>query len=131
MPAYAGPSIERENDLASLANQAAIEIDGLIQGNAVELDAVHRLAAKISAAVTDVVEPGSPSSLLDVRTAVVVNKAISEATGPKNNTLDDLLRRAKEVTATLLTLKQGAAVPPERIAELKQLRNFCVSLSRH
>ena len=118
-----------ENDLPSLANQAAIELDTMVLGGPVRLEAVRQLASQISRTVTDVNDPGSPSSLLNVRTAVLVNRAIGEAAvGPANSTLDELLKRTKEVTGALLALDQVHHVSA---AELARLRNFCVALSRH
>ena len=70
---------------------------------------------KISQSVTDVVDPGSPSSLLNMRTAVLLNRAIGDAAvGPSNGSLDELLKNAKDLTTTLLALDPAAAGQPSR-----------------
>lgn len=118
-----------ENDLPSLANRAAIELDNLTIGRSVSLDAIQSLAIRISQSVTDVADPGSPSSLLNVRTAVLLNRAFGEATpGVTGQTLDELLKNARELTSALTTINLTTAA--ERLDEVRRLRNFCVALSR-
>src|SRR5437879_13145023 len=116
--AYDSAARALESDLPSLANQAAIELDNLVLKRPVQLDAVRRLASRISEAVVNVAEPGSPSSLLDVRTAVVINKAIVESTGPLNQTLAALLEKTKELTDKLLALDTDEMNAPEPAVEL-------------
>jgi hypothetical protein len=120
-----------ENDLPSVANHAAIELDNMLLERPGGLDSVRTLASRISDAVGNVQEPASASSLLDVGTAVVLNRAMGDSTGPTNRTLQDLVEKTKELARKLLTLKRDEITAPEHKAELELLRLFCVSLSQH
>ena len=109
-----------EEDLTSLACQAAVELDNLILHRPTQLHAVHKLATTIRDVVS-VPEPSQPSSLLDPTTAVALHKAIG---GLK--TLEQLLEHVRDVTTRL-----GKASPTGGAQDWKQLRDFCLALSQH
>ena len=123
---------ELETDLASLANQAAIDVDNLVLGrDPVSLDGVARLSAFLAESVTRFDEPHLSPSGLNPATAVVLHLAINDSSFDHVTKLNELLARAKQITGLFDNL---AANPMEFLREhldiLKQIRLFCLALSR-
>jgi hypothetical protein len=122
---------ELENDLASVAAQAALELDHHALGRPIGFAATQRLVDLISNAVTDVAQPESPNSLLNPATAVALGKAIDDAVHAGQITttrLEDLIVQAAQFKNRLAAVvgNPGQATS----AEKKALRDFCVALSR-
>jgi hypothetical protein len=115
--------LELEMDLASLASQAAIDLDDLLLGRRKELTAVKVLAEKIAASLP-------LGQTMDATTAVAVQRALIETPGlPQTTTVNELVNSAAELTARLSKLV-AKPEPKENPDEVKQLRSFCVALSR-
>ncbi len=118
--------LELDSDLASLASQAAIELDNVLLERAGGLSAVGRLAQMIYATV-----PAEETSwqihYLDIGNTIAVNRAVATLTGSSTGTqLRQLLERARDIAARLSALPEHE----ERHVELKDLRAFCLELSR-
>jgi len=77
-PETSNTLLDLESDLASLACQAAIELDNLLIRGKCEHDAIRRLADALSLIVASGGESASPASLLKPATAVVLNRAFCE-----------------------------------------------------
>jgi hypothetical protein len=122
---------ELENDLPSIAAQAALELDHLSLGRPIGFSATQRLVELISHAVTDVPEPTSPSSLLNPSTAVALGKAIDEtlyAGQARTSRLPELIKQAGRFKDRLAAVVQDPSAATA--AEKEELRNVCVALSR-
>jgi hypothetical protein len=122
-----------ESDLASLACQAAIELDNLILDRPTTFDSVRRLIATIAESVPDSARAFSPSSLLDPTAVLVLNRAIGDAVpGVAPNRVDELVRHA----ARMIQQLSDMIANPEhsrasRLSELKQMRLLCLAVSKH
>ena len=115
--------LELEMDLASLASQAAIELDDLLLGRRKDLTAVGVLVDKIAAGLPE----GKP---LDATTVVAVQRALIDTPGSKQTTtVSELQSSAAEMTARLSGLITESDVKAPNL--LEQLRSFCVALSKH
>jgi hypothetical protein len=115
--------LELEMDLASLASQAAIELDDLLLGRRKDLTAVGVLVDKIAAGLPQ----GKP---LDATTVVAVQRALIDTPGSKQTTtVSELQSSAAEMTARLSGLITESDVKAPNL--LEQLRSFCVALSKH
>ena len=115
--------LELEMDLASLASQAAIELDDLLLGRRKDLTAVGVLIDKIAACLPQ----GKP---LDATTVVAVQRALIDTPGSKQTTtVSELQSSAAEMTARLSGLITESDVNAPNLVE--QLRSFCVALSKH
>jgi hypothetical protein len=119
--------------LAWVACQAATELDNLLLGRAVSIDAVKGLSSALSASVAVGTGAAAPASLIDPTTTVVLTRALRDSdpqlTG-KN--LDDLVR----VTVHLVDQLRQAAEPAnarttDDLNTLRGLRAFCLAVSRH
>lgn len=113
---------EMESDLPSLACQAAIELDNLVIGRPVQLEAVRRLAAHIS-------PPISGASSPDLTTLMVIRHAIDDGDGMCTplSTVDQLRQEASKIGESLHNLLATDRHDPET---LKKMRTFCLVLSR-
>ncbi len=122
-----------ESDLASLACQAAIELDNLVLGRATTFPSVGRLVAAIAESVPEDDDPGSPSSSLDATAALALNRAISEVIpGSAPTHVTDLVRRVAGITQQLSELVSNPGHSRvNRASELKQMRSLCLALSKH
>ncbi len=122
-----------ENDLPSLACQAAIELDNLILGYSTDLEAVRRLISYISGSFTTVSDLSTGVSALDATTAVLIRRALhdSELARAVPN-LEELVIQAKDVTSRLQRLvDEPRALKEYARAELGPMRSFCLTLSKH
>jgi hypothetical protein len=115
--------LELEMDLASLASQAAIELDDLLLGRRKDLTAVGVLVDKIAAGLPE----GKP---LDATTVVAIQRALIDTPGSKQTTtVSELQSSAAEMTARLSGLITEEDVKGSDV--LERLRSFCVALSKH
>jgi hypothetical protein len=115
--------LELEMDLASLASQAAIELDDLLLGRRKDLTAVGVLVDKIAAGLPE----GKP---LDATTVVAIQRALIDTPGSKQTTtVSELQSSAAEMTARLSGLITEEDVKGSDV--LVRLRSFCVALSKH
>ena len=120
------PPRTASEDFASKATFASVQLDNLILGRSESLSKVAELAVALER-VTDLLEPSSPSSLLDPTTAVVMNRAISAWSEAPLKTLNDLFSQAREIAIRLRNAAANSAtVSPD---ELRSLRTFCVKLA--
>jgi len=113
---------ELEGDFPSLSSIAAIELDNLILKKSTNLEGVKRLAAKISNSLS--MTSNDPTAI------VVMDMAMtdSQLSSPLE-TVDQLVEKAEEIIGRL---KQIMAKPQKtNITELKTMRNFCITLSKH
>ena len=116
--------LELEMDLASLASQAAIDLDDLLLGRRKELNAVRVLAKQIATNLPS-------GQAMDPTTAVAVQRALIETPGlPQSTTVSELLTSAAKLTSRLSELV-GKQEPTDNVDEVKQLRSFCLALSRN
>jgi hypothetical protein len=118
---------EMECDLASIASQAAIELDNLMLGRMTDLFAAERLADILANSI-NVDMAGSPESQLNPTTAVAVNLAIADAN--KQNQFTQLADLLNEVGKLTDVLSQPNTIKNAESNELKKLRNFCLALSK-
>ena len=125
--------IELENDLPSIACQAAIELDDLILGRDQSSESIRRLIDRLSEAIPTSGRTTTSGYLVDPTAAVVVNRAISEAglVQPASK-FAELVRDTEELTEQL----RQVVANPESVRDagqdsLRKLRTFCVALSRH
>ncbi len=123
--------LDLESDLASLACQAAIELDNLLLGGNGGREAVRRLADALSHIVASGGEAASPASLLKPATAVVLNRAFGERHVAGLSSIDDLVKSAGDIAGQL----RAVAANPEDplLAAPEQIRNMratCLAVSR-
>lgn len=118
-------------DLASLACQAALEFDNLILKRSSQLNAASELFAQIRQRVTDVAQPASASSLLDPTTAVVLNRAVKDVSGPTDGQLEQLLVQIREMSEIVTGLTTADPSAEKNVVQLGKLRTFCLAVSRH
>jgi len=116
---------DMDEDLPSLASHAAIELDDLIRNRRTSVDAIQRLATVLSESVIRIARRRSSS--LNPTTAVVVNRAISEATGARGESLSDIVVSTDRIAKLL----RGAKNTKRRREQLEQLQAFCLALARH
>ena len=126
---------ESEVDLATVACDAAIELDNLIIGKSTNLKAVNRLIEEIKnvgeLSQTEA-ERGFPLANLSPATAVDLNNAIavSEISDLKANLFD----LSKETKRIVENLRKVVKDPQEAIRQdqvgVGKLKSFCLALSR-
>ncbi len=125
--------IALENDLASIACQAAIELDDLILRRGQSSESIRRLLNRLSESISTSEGTKVAGFLIDPTAAVVVNRAISEAGSVQPACkFEQLVRNTEGLTEQL-----GKVVAnPESFRDadedsLRKLRTFCLALSRH
>lgn len=118
-------------DLASVACQAATELDDLILKKQVSLDAVRRLTDQLSAKVVSGAV-GGPVNLVDPTTTVVISRALRDSEGSDPNYLQDVASVARRVISQMGELPNATA-DESRTADavLNMLRSFCLAVSKH
>jgi hypothetical protein len=120
---------ELENDLASVAAQAALELDHLSLGRPIGFSGTQRLIELIGTNLPEVAEPVAPNSLFSPATAVALGKAFDEALGQAPTTrVAELVPQAASFKARLAAVVAKPTEVPK--AEQEALRNVCVALSR-
>lgn len=120
----ANTPLELEMDLGSLASQAAIQLDDLLLGRSQQLGALRVLADKI-------IEGLPQDEPLDAATVVAVQRALVDTAGSvPSKTVSELQVRAAELSRKFLEIV-GNTSQATMEQDLRQLRSFCVALSRH
>jgi hypothetical protein len=122
---------ELESDLASVAVNAATELDNFALGRSERLDEVQRLAERLSESFEGIEQPSSPQSLIDPTEVVVMHRAIQDsALHSKMTTVDELVREAGKVVERLNRIVKDPEVAGTDVQEVKQIRDFCLALSK-
>jgi len=129
---------EMEGDLPSLACRAAIALDKLMQREQTDLDVVKRLVkmlgnyVKYSESGAPVPANGTgPSPLVTPKTLVIMKQAMYDSALAQNLTrVTQVREQVFEVASRLGKLVQEPPVSDNDNEELKQLRSFCLALSR-
>jgi hypothetical protein len=114
-----------DEDLSFLATQAALELDMLMEGKEIELDAVPRLSIVMNGSFEPVQSEGR-GSFLDPATATIVNTAFTDSKLAKSETVDELVKKALELAAALASQVH----PDQRNGELADIKRFCLALAR-
>lgn len=120
-----------QEDLPSLACDAAIELDNLRRGHSTQLRAIRQLAAKVQNSMTEIQDAASPSSLFNPTAAVVMSGAISDSQGTQPiRGLDELMGATRKVKDQLDKLLKTS--PPSSVdaVELREIQGFCLALSK-
>ena len=113
-------------DLPTLALEAAIDIDKLLSNKTQNLTAMKRLAEQLKDSIQVGIADGPPRSLMDPATLNVLGEAIAEVMKSESlHRIEDFLGKAARI-AELLSIES----PTDNQDELKQVRNFCLALSR-
>ena len=120
-------------DLASLACDAAIELDNLILGRSEALDAVHRLATTISEVLSSTAQTSAQIAWLDPTTVVVMKRAIDDSIAPKTpvTTVPELVQEANKIKKRLIGLEGNtSSLKLQDMKDIEQMRAFCLALSK-
>ncbi len=125
-------SLAPESDLASLASEAAIELDKLLLREGSNVTAVEQLASLLSRSSESGGTNGEmPLLLAEPSAAVVIHRAIADARGVSSMTIADLVERAQEVARELDEVRrEPESFRESRHDELRRMRSFCLALSR-
>jgi hypothetical protein len=114
-------------DLCSLATDAAVELDLLLNGEPTDLAGVRRLGERLSQAL-DQPEPGQPTRRLqvDTETETVLGQAFTRA-GVANaaTILGELSQRTEQIAEQL-----SSTGPDTEATVVQKQRDFCLALSQ-
>ena len=113
-------------ELPFLASQAAIELDNLLLGRSVKLDAVNCLAERLENSIEQDSGAGDRRLLMDSATVSAVSVALAESGASNLRTLDDLASEAWQIADDL----QNSNDDGSDEAKVSRLRTFCTSLAR-
>lgn len=112
--------------LSWLASNAAVELDLLINGGTVKLDAVKQLATHLRGTLHT---PNSDSATrnlsVDTETELILGRAFAESGDDPATILSKLMARTDEISEELSIAKEGF----EQLS-LETLRSFCLALSQ-
>ncbi len=114
-------------DLPSLASNAAVELDLLINDEPTGLDAVRQLGERLSKALDKPI-PDEPARGLqvDTETETVLGQAFLQAANADSATiLGELIRRTEEISRQLTSARSETAR-----SALELPRAFCLALSK-
>ncbi len=118
-------------DLASLACNAAIELDNLILGRSPALDAVRKLSYRLTEELPNATDLASPKYLVDPSTVVVLSRVIRESSwAAQPSEVQELTRTAGEIAQRLLAVSDDPATESGDATGLQRLRSFCLVLSK-
>jgi hypothetical protein len=118
-------------DLASLACDAAIELDNLILDRTIDLVAARKLADRLTRELPEGVDLSSARSLVDPATIVVMSRAIRESMwAGQPDEMQDLTRMTKQIAERLVTISGDPTAGKADLHRLEQLRAFCLLLSK-
>lgn len=124
-------SWQLENDLPSVACQAAIELDNLIIGRSIGLEAAKRLSSIISQSLPSRSEACTQQCWFDPTTAVAMHRAITDTQVPLES-FEELLRKTGEILGDLGKLGDDPnAFKAQGAKTLPMMRAFCLALSKH
>ncbi len=114
-------------DLASLASEAAIDIEYLLLKRETNSLAIQRLAERLNNSIEVTPTGDPPHSLMDPVTLTILNEAVAKAKNKKSlQKVEELLVEAAEIAKAL----SRANLMDNHEEELKQARDFCVAFSR-
>lgn len=114
-----------DEDLTFLATQAAIELDELMRGESISVEAIPKLSDVISNSVKSYNVSGRSASL-DPATATVINRAFIDSNIADLSTVDELIQKSLELAGTL----QSQVQPDQRNGDMASLKKFCLALAR-
>ena len=111
-------------DLATLASNAAVELDLLIQGETVEANSVLELGKRLKETLTD---DASQTKRLHVDTAseTILGRAFAETGSDPKNILAELFERTEKAAKDLASFSASSGKE-----SLEWLRAFCLALSQ-
>ena len=122
---------EVQEDLASIASRAAVELDHVVLGRSARAEGLHAVTL-LATALRDwsnVNQPAAPDSALNPTTAVVLHRALNEYTEHQAPTqLQEILDKAAEVTELLRAVAEHPG--SQNATEIIRLRTFCIDLSK-
>ena len=110
--------------LASVASQAAIELDNRSRGLTTPNEAVSRLAEILRAQTIDQGAATHQRALLDPITAGLFGQVFATSEGPQSDSAGELKDKARRFAERLSTLSNETSP-----AQLRELRDFCVALA--
>ena len=116
----------RDSELSSLASNAAVELDLLINGEQTDVDAVRLLGERLHQTL-DKPAPGQPARGLqvDTETEAVLGQAFVKTGEDPATILGNLFNRTERIADLLSSAKQGT-----QRSELEWQRTFCLALSQ-
>jgi hypothetical protein len=124
-----------ENDLSSLACDAAIDLDNLIKGKSEHLDNVKDLIDAISAVGEGLSESARHGVLSYLSPSTAVGLFFAGAESGFFNTQTDLSGLSEKTNEIIKNLIELVQDPPKAVKEaldtVEKLRSFCLSFSRH
>lgn len=113
-------------ELASLASDAAIELDLLINGEETDLAAVRELASFLEHTSAEPQDAATERRLsVDMATETILGRAFVQTGADHTNIIENLLKKTREVAADLNT-----ADGTQRPDSLEWTRAFCLALSQ-
>jgi len=131
IPRVGSEHITFGEDLASLACNAAIELDNLLIGQAPTLDSVRKLAHRLTRELPTVVEASGEKHLIDPSTIVVMSRVIRDSTWLRRPShIQDLTQTAGNIAQQLLSVSDSRDTTQTDTSSLEQLRTFCLTLSK-
>lgn len=114
-----------EHGLPTIACRAAIEIDNVLLNRLEKFKAVPQLVKTLEGIQSDldIIDPGD---------AIVINRAISNTgiVATSLTTTNELKSHANNIRTRLKALFENSIVSDNIKDELKQLRSFCIELSK-
>lgn len=118
------------HDLASLACDAAIELDNLTRDPSQPATAVRLLAERLTQELPDATDLTCPKYLVAPSTVTVMSRAISESSlAEKPTDLRGLTKAAGLIAGLLMRVSDDNAARAEK-KTLESLRSFCLLLSK-
>lgn len=116
----------RDSELSSLASNAAVELDLLINGEQTDVDAVRLLGERLHQTL-DKPAPGQPARGLqvDTETESILAQAFVKVGEDSTTILGRLIERTERTAVRLLSAKLGT-----QRSELEWQRTFCLALSQ-
>jgi hypothetical protein len=117
--------------LATVACEAAIELDNLVRGRSESTGSIRKLADRLTKELPEASDLSSIKHLIDPSTVIVMSGAIREllCPGPMRG-VQDLTRAAGKVAQRLLLISGNPAGSRGDLTSLEELRDFCLALSR-
>jgi hypothetical protein len=119
------------HDLASLACDAAIEIDNLLTDPNQPVSAVRVLAERLTQELPDATDLTCPKYLVDPSMVTVMSRAISESSLAGQPTeMRELTRAAGQIARLLVGVSDDPPASRSDPRLLELLRSFCLLLSK-
>ena len=114
-----------DSELPSLAAEAAVELDLLLNGVSTTLDAVHQLGLRLKETTEPVENQGTHALHVDTATETLLGLAFTRLGDDPTTVLGQLFNRTKEISAQLSSARQE-----ENREQLEWQRAFCLALSQ-